>query len=781
MLGILSGYSPDSVYRNNDADSVAEAGWKGMWIGPAHGSDQESPNAWYCFRKTFDLNESIDDAIARIAVDSKYWMWLNDSLIVFEGGLKRGPRPGETYYDVVQIPDMPEGNNTIAVLLWYWGKDGFSHQSSGEAGICFEMSADGDVIFSDSTWRVLRHPAYGETADPRPNFRLSESNIHFDARHDVRGWFRSGYNDSTWCHAVEHGSPPCLPWNTLHRRPIPLWHFTGIIPYDTVSVVTRPGNHVRYTCVLPCNMTVTPYLQIRSGAGVTIGIQTDNYGGGGAANIRAEYITRHGLQEFESFAYFNGHEVLYDMPREVDVIAFGYRESRFDTDFLGSFSCDDDDLNTLWEKARITLNINMRDGIQDPDRERAQWWGDAVHCIGQILYACDTRAHDIIHKAILNLIDWRKPDGILYSPIPAGTWSKELPTQMLAAVGMFGFYTYYLYTADIGTIRSVYPHVKTYLSHFTLDQSGLVVEREGDWNWIDWGDNIDGTVIYNAWYAIALNGAARMAHALGLNHDAEEYLDTVHVLTRSINRETWTDSGYCSSGYTGPVDDRANGLAVLAGFPDTTRWRVIGDVLLHRFHASPYFEKYVLEALFRMGKSGEALNRMKSRYRRMIESPVTSLWEHWWRKGGSYNHGWSGGILTLLSRYVAGVAPIRPGFHEFGVYPQLGDLTMVDCTVPTVRGMIQLEIRKKDNSFSISLDSPPDSYAFVGMPANRSTEIDVNGDPIWSINDGIVARKDESPDNVVERCVCYLYSTPDYHVVGIPPGSWRIVGTRSED
>ena len=778
IMGILSGYPFDYSSEKECSQSIREDEWNGTWIGPAFDSGAESPNTWYCFRKTFDLNEAMGATCARIAVDSKYWLWLNDSLLVFEGGLKRGPRPGETYYDVVPIPALPEGESTIGILLWYWGKDGFSHQSSGRAGLCFEMPISDGIVRSDSTWRIIRHPAFGETADPRPNFRLSESNIHFDARNDVPGWFRKSIDDSSWFHAVEYGTPPCSPWNALVRRPVPLWRFTGIVSYDTVTAAIRPGDRIRYTCRLPGNMSITPYVKIHSTPGMMIGIQTDNYGGGGAANIRAEYISTGGLQEFESPAYFNGHDVLYDIPACVNAVQFGYRESRFDTDFAGSFQCDDTALNALWEKARVTLNVNMRDGIQDPDRERAQWWGDAVNCIGQILYSCDTRGHSLIRKAIMNLVDWRTPDGILFSPVPAGSWDKELPAQMLAAIGMFGFYTYYLYTEDLETIGYAYPHVKRYLTHFELNPTGLVHERNGDWNWIDWGDHIDRSVIYNAWYAIALRGAAMMAEALGYTEDAGDYFDTLEVLTRSLNTELWSDSGYCSPGYAGPIDDRANALALLAGFPDSTRWPVINTVLMNRFHASPYFEKYVLEALFRTGRTVDALHRMKTRYARMIESPVTSLWEHWWLKGGSYNHGWSGGVLTLLSQYVGGVAPIQPGFAQYGIFPQLGNLATVDCIVPTVRGIIKLKVRKNDDSFRLYLESPQKSYAHVGIPIHCCTEIEVNGDSLWSVQDGILTRDVGSPVTENQNGIQYLYSTPGYHVIGIPPGTWRILGSR---
>jgi hypothetical protein len=102
-------------------------------------------------------------------------------------------------------------------------------------------------------------------------------------------------------------------------------------------------------------------------------MRTDNYKGGSEFNYRSEYVTREGVQEFESLAYLNGHWLIYSIPPGVEILGLRYRETRYDTDFAGSFECDDPFLNTLWLKSRNTMIVNMRDSIQDPDRERAQW------------------------------------------------------------------------------------------------------------------------------------------------------------------------------------------------------------------------------------------------------------------------------------------------------------------------------------------------------------------------------------------------------------------------
>jgi hypothetical protein len=129
--------------------AAAEPPWQAQWIG----TPGETPGgAWTCFRKDFTLTEKPSVARARIAVDSKYWLWINGKLAIYEGGLKRGPNREDTYFDRVDLaPFLREGVNTIAALAWYWGKDGFSHKSSGKAGFGF------DRVVNESSAATLQH------------------------------------------------------------------------------------------------------------------------------------------------------------------------------------------------------------------------------------------------------------------------------------------------------------------------------------------------------------------------------------------------------------------------------------------------------------------------------------------------------------------------------------------------------------------------------------------------------------------------------------------------
>ena len=118
---------------------------EGKWIAP---SDANHPNTWMTFRKDIILPKRPEKAVAQIAVDSKYWLWINGQLAVFEGGVKRGPTPKDTYYDEVDLaPFLQKGKNQIAILVWYFGKEGFSHKSSGQAGLFWVVMKRGFAGF----------------------------------------------------------------------------------------------------------------------------------------------------------------------------------------------------------------------------------------------------------------------------------------------------------------------------------------------------------------------------------------------------------------------------------------------------------------------------------------------------------------------------------------------------------------------------------------------------------------------------------------------------------
>lgn len=696
--------------------------WKAKWINTER--CQSATNTWLAYRKTVDLDRVPKTLTARIAADTKYWLWINGRMVVFEGGLKRGPAPHDSYYDPVEIaPFLTSGKNTIAVLVWHFGKDGFSHTNSGKAGLLFEAVTPGVEIVSDASWQSAVYDAYQNTEAPFPNYRLPESNIRFDARMKMTGWNGTKFEGSLPS-AVVIAKAGDAPFGKLVKRPIPQWKDSGFLPYAETRM-SASGDTLY--CRLPYNCQITPYLKVEAQAGDTIRIQTDNYEGGSANNVRAEYITCEGVQEYESYGWMNGHEVVYVLPRAVKVLEVKYRETGYNADFAGSFSCNDPFYNELWKRSARTLYITMRDNYMDcPDRERAQWWGDEVNELGETFYALSVSGQQLAVKGIHELMDWQRADGTLYSPVPAGNWDKELPLQMLASVGWYGFHTQYYYSGDSSFVPAVYDRLHRYLHEvWQTDKSGLVVERQGAWSWGDWGENVDMGVLTNCWYYLALKAEKGFAIQLGRTADVAEISQMMHTIKQCFDTKFWTGAAYRSPGYRGKTDDRSQAMAILSGLASADKYPALLKVLKTEYHASPYMEKYVLEALFHIGEPDFALQRMKQRYTRMMEyTDYTTLFEGWGIGaegfgGGTINHAWSGGPLTLLSQKVCGIEPTSPGFRTFRVAPQMGTLTDAAAKIATHYGEISVDIHRTGQKLQLQITVPEGTEAEICLPKGK--------------------------------------------------------------
>ncbi|MBR4166421.1 MAG: glycoside hydrolase family 3 C-terminal domain-containing protein [Bacteroidales bacterium] len=676
-----------------------------------------SPNQWIAFRKDLTLDEVPASAPARIAVDSKYWLWVNGELAVFEGQLKRGPNPHGSYFDVVELaPYLKKGENKIALLLWYFGKDGFSHLGSGKAQMWFDCPAIGAV--SDASWLCRILPAYGKADCPEPNYRLSETSISFDAREDIGDWHTG--EPEGFAPAVVTEST----LGTLQRRPIPFWKDYGI---KEASFETRPGEECDTVVArLPYNMQMTPIIAVESDkGGRRILIETD-HAKVGEQCLRAEYITKAGTQEYESLGWLNGMKIILTVQHGAKVTGIKYRETGYDTTPDGVFTCDDPFYNKFWEKGLRTIYVNARDNFFDcPERERGQWWGDIVTILGESFYTYSPSLHALIRKGIRELCDWQRPDNILFSPIP-GNYGVELPCQMLAAVGRYGFWTYYMNTGDKATIEYVYPAVRRYLDTYHVGKDGLLEWHDGDWNWGDWGDNRDMRLLQSMWYCLALQAVSDMADVLGNPNEGGTLWERMNQLKDAINRVAWTGTCYRHPDYEGETDDRVQALAVVAGIAGQDKYEAIFETLKKEEHASPYMEKYIMEALFCIGHGDYALERERRRYDFMVNHPdFDTLFENWnvgvngdW-DCGSVNHAWSGGPLAVFPTKMFGVYPTEAGWKRFSVSPD--EHIFNDCSIsfPTVKGKVSVSFKRDGERILLDVEVPEGSSAEVNVPWAR--------------------------------------------------------------
>lgn len=764
----VSGASGTSGDDNFD---TAQPTW--IWYSAMPTSLPETGDVWGAFRRTFTLDTVPDTAQAEIAAENRYWLYVNGTLAVFDGSLKRGETTGSVYVDTVDIaPYLREGENTVAVLVWYWQPKAasFSNRTAGAAGLWFDAEIGSVRVASNASWKAVRDTGYKraeEMAGSQPNYRLPESNIFYDARDEIGEWTDPSFDDSAWTEAASRGERGSDPWGAFVSRTIPLFSFSDLQDYTNSAEYTGKTYETGTTLdlVLPENEQITPYLEVKAPAGETIGIETDRYQSGGENTLRTTYVTKAGAQRFESLSWVNGKHVYYTIPAGVTVTALKYRRSGYPTEITGNFISDDDWLNTLWKRSVDTVYLCMRDTYMDcPDRERAQWWGDAAIEMLVAQYSMDSRANALFEKAIRTKAGW-DTENKLYTIVPwTGNVGNEIGVQELA--GYQSIWEYYLYTGSTDALNRMYAPLKNYLGNWSFDGTGLVTHYKNYFDWTDWGGNIDEAAADNAWYYTALGSMEKMADALGKAADASHFRALMTKMKTAYRARFWDGKGYRTPGL-GFYDERANALAVLSGLADTSQYAAIRSTILASQNASPYMEHYVTNALFSMGYAEDAVARMKTRYAAMMEGSDGTLWE-FFDASGSRNHGWSAGPAISLSRDVAGIRPTAPGYAAYEVKPVPAGLGNISCAVPSVIGEIRLAYSAdpEGKACAMTVTAPAGGTACIAVPKLENTA------PTISVNGTVVMQDGESTGSLAG--ISYTAEDSSYVCFTAGEGRWEI-------
>ncbi len=737
---------PDTVPEYSVISTEEKADWRAKWIWS--GENPAEKNVWMCFSKKVTLDELPEELIAHISADSKYWLYINGENVVFEGSVKRGPDENSGYYDSIDIaPYLKKGENSVSALVWYWDSEtSYSYNGSGQGGFIFEAIGEGVSIVSDGSWRVKRNSAYIDSSLYPPNYRLAEYSVYFDAREDMGEWTSEAYDTSSWENATEYAAGGEGVYGSLYPRGIPFLKDYGLkdyensADYENYTVTKLLGEKI--TVDVPYNAQLTPYLKVIAPAGKKIRITTENTLIGA---VSSTYITKEGEQEFEALGWFNGEHITYKIPKGVTVLSLMYRETGYDSSFSGAFECDDEFLNSLWQKSLRTLYVTMRDNFMDcPDRERAQWWGDVTSEMIMTMYSMDSSSYLLYQKGVEAMLSHTDDTKVLQTVVPIEGDYFELPVQQLA--GIVGFLTYYEYTGDKDFVEKVYGASLDYLKLWEMGEDNLVVHRSGSWDWPDWGSKADMTAVENAWYYYALSCVEEMAQILGKDGDIPFISERKSAVSKGYEA-LWTDEGF-RSGDVKKCDDRANALAVLSGLAEKEQYAVIAQVLTDTKNSSPYMEYYVLEALCKMGEYEAARDRIKDRYEGMVYEDYSTLWEFWdsWR--GTKNHAWSGGPLVIMSKHFAGITPLGAGYERVKIDPQYTLSDSMSCTVPSVKGLITLEYEKSSEEYVVNLTLPKDMKAVLYVPTGAAVSID--SEPFY--RDGEYVSGDKSYDvEIVEK------------------------------
>ena len=384
----------------------------------------------------------------------------------------------------------------------------------------------------------------------------------------------------------------------------------------------------------------------------------------------------------------------------------------------GSFKCDNELINNIWDTCAYTMLLNSREGFFDGiKRDRWVWSGDAYQSYLVNYYlACD---RDIVRRSTRML---RGADPI----------KKHINTICDYTFLWFcGIWDYYLYTGDKDFLEDIYPDMLDFLSFVEsrLGKDKMYKRLPDDWVFIDWSrfDSNGPMCAEQMLLCRAYECISKCASALGDTKTATKCKKRYEYLKEQINLLYWNeDKGAFVDDYASGksnVTRHANIFALL--FDYTTKERkekIIENVIFNKEITpitTPYFEFYELDAMCQLGNFKYFTDMLDSYWGGMLRLGATTIWEefdptkkgieHYEMYGGKYEkslcHAWGASPIYLLGKYALGVTPTKPGFESYEIKPNLMGLGFIEGKVPVPFGEIYVKVTDTELSVLSPIDN----------------------------------------------------------------------------
>jgi len=433
-----------------------------------------------------------------------------------------------------------------------------------------------------------------------------------------------------------------------------------------------------------------------------------------------------------------------------------------------AFTSSDTILNKVWDICKYTMKATTFAGYYvDGDRER-------------IPYEADAYLNQLSHYAVDNEYAMaRKTIEYFFNSKP--TW----PTEWQMHVPMMVFQDY-MYTGNTELIKKYYERMKAKTLMALEVEDGFISTQSPNLNGdlmlklgfpdstkvlkdiVDWppeSNNFGGVkgyqkgeqdqyvfkrinTVVNGFYFHNMKIMAMFATLLNKTDEALDFELRAAKIKKSINEKLFdVEKGYYVDGIgTNHASLHAN--MILLAFdlvPDSRKKSVVDFIKSRGMACSVYGSQYLLEALYKAGEAKYALGLMSSTSDRSwynmirIGSTITlEAWDMKYKTNSDWNHAWGATPANIISRCMWGIQPILPGFELVGIKPQLADLTNCSIVVPTIKGQIVGEYKKKsDNMTEYTFVLPANMVAEFGVNLPSKSEIKLNGLTVSPIN-GII-------------------------------------------
>jgi alpha-L-rhamnosidase len=377
-------------------------------------------------------------------------------------------------------------------------------------------------------------------------------------------------------------------------------------------------------------------------------------------------------------------------------------------DTASAFTSSDTILNQVWELCKHTIKGTSFTGLYiDGDRERTP-------------YEADAYINQLSHYSVDN--DYSMAERTNEYFIDHPTW----PTEWILQTASL-FYNDYLYTGNSAPLLKNYEALKSKTLVELEREDGLISVSPSQKmrDIVDWPagerdgyEMVNINTVVNAFHYSNLKLMAEIAGILRKVDDSVYFSRQSVLVKNSINLKLFDkEKGiYVDGEGSGHSSLHANLFALVFDLvPEEHLKSVISFIKTRGMVCSVYGAQYLLEGLYKNGEGDYGLQLMTATNDRswwnMIKTGATMTMEAWdmkYKPNSDWNHPWGTAPANIVTRYMWGITPARPGFTKVNIRPQLASLTFSTIKAPTMNGPIRAEykqINKKRKLFIIEL--PP--------------------------------------------------------------------------
>ncbi|MGN1375468.1 MAG: alpha-L-rhamnosidase C-terminal domain-containing protein [Prevotella sp.] len=485
-----------------------------------------------------------------------------------------------------------------------------------------------------------------------------------------------------------------------------------------------------------------------------------NISGETISGSKANFVDTNGTILLANSKAFRYIFIVTEGSVEFGDVAMDYEYSKQDREEYGSFRCNDDRINHIWDIAAYTMDLTTReffvDGIK---RDRWTWSGDAIQSYLMNYYL---RFDTECVKRTIRQLRGKDPVTAHINTIMDYTfyWFKSI-------------HDYYMYTADIDFLREIYPRMRTMMDYVQqrTNEDCLAEGKDDDWIFVDWVDfpmHKRGILCFEQILLLkSLETMKTCADILRDNPmknapqgsitteeystDKEKYSMLENLLKSKLKPLFWNSDkqAFMHAIEDGKINEQItkfpNMFAIIYDIVnENDKQTILKSVMLNpdiEEITTPYMRFYELEALCQMGLQQQVLDEILSYWGGMVDNGATSFWEkynpqdkgaeHLTMYGRPYGkslcHAWGASPIYLLGKYFLGIAPTKPGYEEYVVKPETGGLEWMEGSVPTPFGTIHLHV--DTHSVKIKSDGGKGTLIYKGnryiIPTGKELSIDL--------------------------------------------------------